>query len=57
MRKFRPIGLSVPIAFLEKIDEVRGDVPRSRYIQRLLQKYYNGWPSEAQKKKQEEEGI
>jgi hypothetical protein len=47
----------VPIAFLEKIDEARGDVPRSRYIQRLLQKYYNGWPSEAQKKKQEEEGI
>lgn len=51
------MGLSVPIAFLEKIDEVRGDVSRSRYIQRLLQKNCNGWPSEAQEKKQEEEGI
>jgi hypothetical protein len=57
MRKFRPMGLSVPIAFLEKIDEARGDVSRSRYIQRLLQKNCNDWPSEAQEIKQEGEGI
>ena len=34
------IGISLPTEFMEKIDTDRGDVPRSRYVLRILEKQY-----------------
>jgi hypothetical protein len=31
------IGISLPETIVKKIDELRGDIPRSRYIFRLLE--------------------
>jgi hypothetical protein len=33
-----PIGISLPIELVKKIDEARHDVSRSRYILRLIEK-------------------
>lgn len=33
-----PIGISLPEHLVELIDVLRGDVPRSKYVQRLLEK-------------------
>lgn len=33
-----PFGLSLPIDFLEAIDRERGDISRSKYVLRLLEK-------------------
>jgi metal-responsive CopG/Arc/MetJ family transcriptional regulator len=32
-----PIGISLPIELVKKIDKERHDVPRSRYILRLIE--------------------
>jgi hypothetical protein len=40
MKKFKSTGLSLPQEFLEKIDNERGDIPRSRYLLRLIVKAY-----------------
>jgi hypothetical protein len=40
MKKFKSTGLSLPQEFLEKIDSERGDIPRSRYLLRLIVKAY-----------------
>ena len=32
-----PIGVSLPEHLVKRIDVVRGDIPRSKYIQRLLE--------------------
>ena len=42
MKKFKTTGLSLPEEFLERIDRERGDVPRSRYVLRLIEKSYGG---------------
>lgn len=34
------VGISLPTKLMERIDVDRGDVPRSRYVQRLLEKQY-----------------
>jgi hypothetical protein len=34
------MGLSLPTAFLDQIDKARGDIPRSKYVLRLLEKNY-----------------
>jgi hypothetical protein len=34
------VGISLPKEILSKIDIDRGDVPRSRYLLRLLEKIY-----------------
>lgn len=33
-------GISLPINILQKIDDERGDISRSRFIQRILEKVY-----------------
>jgi len=40
MNKYISTGLSLPRDFIKKIDEERGDIPRSRFIFRLLEKIY-----------------
>ena len=40
MQKCKPIGISLPKEFMQKIDVERGDVPRSRYVLRILEKQY-----------------
>jgi hypothetical protein len=40
MKKFKSTGLSLPEDFLERIDHERGDIPRSRYILKLIVKGY-----------------
>ncbi len=37
----RIVGISFPKPLLEELDVVRGDVPRSRYITRLLEKNFS----------------
>lgn len=39
-QKHKPIGISFTKELLEKIDKERGDIPRSRFIQRILEKKY-----------------
>lgn len=35
-------SMTLPSDFLKEVDKVRGDIPRSKYILRLLKKtYYN----------------
>ena len=34
----KPIGISLPEDLIAKIDKLRGDVTRSMYIRRLLEK-------------------
>ena len=41
MKKFAPTGLSLPMKLMNEIDGQRGDVPRSRYILKLIQKAMN----------------
>ena len=40
MQKSKGIGISLPKEFMQKIDVERGDVPRSRYVLRILEKQY-----------------
>jgi metal-responsive CopG/Arc/MetJ family transcriptional regulator len=40
MKSYISTGLSLPYKLLRKIDTERGDVSRSRYILRLLEKIY-----------------
>jgi metal-responsive CopG/Arc/MetJ family transcriptional regulator len=39
MSKQKIVGISFPKIMLDRLDEIRQDVPRSRYIQRLLEKH------------------
>jgi len=34
----RPVSISLTGEMIAKVDEVRGDIPRSRYVLRLLEK-------------------
>ena len=38
--KYISTGLSLPVPLMQKIDAERGDIPRSRFIFRLLEKTY-----------------
>ena len=40
MRKCTARGISLPIEIMKKIDSERGDIPRSKYILRILEKKY-----------------
>jgi len=33
------LGITLPISLLKKIDNKRGDIPRSAYIQRAIENY------------------
>jgi hypothetical protein len=41
MRYSKSAGLSLPMNLMKKIDAERGDVPRSRFLLRLLEKTYS----------------
>ena len=41
MRHSKSAGLSLPTNLMKKIDAERGDVPRSRFLLRLLEKTYS----------------
>jgi metal-responsive CopG/Arc/MetJ family transcriptional regulator len=49
MQERIPIGLSMPKTFIAQIDSVRGDVPRSRYIQKLIEVGIAGKQQEKEK--------
>jgi hypothetical protein len=40
-KKSIPCGISFPIRVIHKIDVARGDIPRSRYLLRLIEDAYN----------------
>lgn len=40
MKRIIGVGISLPKEFMEKIDVDRGDIPRSRYVLRLLEKQF-----------------
>jgi len=50
MTKVNPVGISLPAEIISKIDSERGDIPRSRYILRVLQ------DSHSKRRKLKEEG-
>jgi hypothetical protein len=39
MRKWKPLTLSIPDSQLQAIDDLRNDVTRSKYIQRIIQNH------------------
>jgi hypothetical protein len=41
MAKVHSVGVSLPTKIISKVDAERGDVPRSRYILRVLQDTYS----------------
>ena len=43
MKYYTSTGLSLPTELVRKIDSERGDISRSRYILRLLEKLYIGY--------------
>jgi len=40
MKKNIATGISLPSDLIQKIDALRGDIPRSRFILRVLEKTY-----------------
>jgi metal-responsive CopG/Arc/MetJ family transcriptional regulator len=40
MKKYNSTGLSLPNELIEKIDSERGDVSRSRFLLRLIERAY-----------------
>jgi hypothetical protein len=40
MQKYNSVGISLPKEIISKIDSERGDISRSRYLLRLLEKPY-----------------
>lgn len=40
LKKVIPTGLSLPIELMRQIDSERGDISRSRYVLRILEKQY-----------------
>jgi hypothetical protein len=38
MQKYRAIGLSLPKEFMQLIDAERGDISRSKYLLRMLER-------------------
>jgi hypothetical protein len=51
MRKTVTSGVSLPSELIHRIDKDRGDIPRSKYLLRILQKSYD---SQANQKEEEE---
>jgi hypothetical protein len=40
MQNYISVGISLPRKIMEKIDDERGDISRSRYLLRLLERTY-----------------
>jgi metal-responsive CopG/Arc/MetJ family transcriptional regulator len=36
------LGITLPNSLLQKIDNIRGDVPRSKFIRRAIESYLKG---------------
>jgi metal-responsive CopG/Arc/MetJ family transcriptional regulator len=36
------LGITLPKSIIQKIDQRRGDIPRSRYIRRAIERYLGG---------------
>jgi metal-responsive CopG/Arc/MetJ family transcriptional regulator len=36
------LGITLPVKFLQKIDNIRGDIPRSKFIRRAIESYVKG---------------
>ena len=34
------LGITLPVSLLHKIDNKRGDIPRSKYIRRAIESYF-----------------
>jgi hypothetical protein len=41
MRRFIPTGLSLPVEIAQRIEKERGEISRSRYVLRIIQKFYD----------------
>jgi hypothetical protein len=41
MKHYKPTGLSLPAELIHKIDSERGDVSRSRFLLRIIEKTYS----------------
>jgi hypothetical protein len=42
MKNYTSTGLSLPTGLIRKIDSDRGDISRSRFLLRLIEKAYEG---------------
>jgi hypothetical protein len=40
MKRYKATGLSLPVGLMKEIDKNRGDIPRSRYLLRMLENPY-----------------
>jgi metal-responsive CopG/Arc/MetJ family transcriptional regulator len=40
--KTEKLGITLPIKLLHKIDSIRGDVPRSKFIRRAVESFLKG---------------
>ena len=40
--KTEKLGITLPVKLLQKIDNIRGDIPRSKYIRRAVESYLKG---------------
>jgi hypothetical protein len=36
------VGITLPKSIIQKIDQKRGDIPRSRYIRKAIERYLGG---------------
>lgn len=54
MSKSIPIGLSLPIEMVDILDQERADIPRSRYVLRILERIYLNTGTEFEKIKRKD---
>ena len=40
--KTEKVGITLPIILVKQVDKVRGDIPRSTYIRRSVERYIQG---------------
>ena len=40
--KTEKLGITLPVKLLQKIDNTRGDIPRSKFIRRAIESYLKG---------------
>jgi hypothetical protein len=41
MKKHIPTGLSLPVEIAQRIERDRGEISRSRYLLRIIEKFYD----------------
>ena len=51
MTTINRIGLSISKIIIEKVDNDRGDIPRSRFIEKILKSYYKLQEPDGNKKR------